>query len=272
LSYEEVRMQGRLKEILAHKMKEIEDLKRRGLPILRNVDMPTIRDFNGAISVPGRIGLIAEIKFASPSEGGIRGKMDPCAIGRIYEDSGAAAISLLTDRRFFGGDLDELPRLKRTVSLPILRKDFILDEIQINESLLFGADAVLLITRILSKEHLKELLTVCQEVGLTPLTEIHDLQDLEKALDCGAEIIGINNRNLETFEVDFRTTIELAPRVPEKCTLVSESGISDKEDIRRLTGRGIRAVLVGTSIMKSNDIRSKVQDLVHAGQIGETGF
>jgi len=155
-------MHARLREILAHKTKKIEGLKRRGLPPLRNDDMLTIRDFQSAISVPGKIGLIAEIKFASPSEGGIRGKMDPCAIGRIYEDSGATAISLLTDRRFFGGDLDELPRLKRTISLPILRKDFILDEIQIKESLLFGADAVLLITRILSKEHLKELLAVCK--------------------------------------------------------------------------------------------------------------
>jgi indole-3-glycerol phosphate synthase len=263
-------MHPRLREILAHKKKEIEDLKRIGYPFLRKGGMSAIRDFKGAISVPGKIGLIAEIKFASPSEGGICEKMDPCAIGRIYEDSGAAAVSLLTDRRFFGGDLDDLPRLKQAVSLPILRKDFILDEIQIKESLFFGADAVLLIARILEREQLKEFLAVCEEVGLASLTEIHDLQDLEKALECGAEIIGINNRNLETFEVDLQTTIELAPRVPEQCTLVSESGIFDKEDIRRLRGSGIRTVLVGTSIMKSSDMRSKIQDLVHAGQIGET--
>jgi indole-3-glycerol phosphate synthase len=265
-----IRMHARLKEILAHKMREIQDLKRRGLPALGKGDTPRIRDFKGAISVPGKIGLIAEIKFNSPSEGGIREKMDPCTIGRIYEDSGAVAISLLTDHRFFNGDLDQLPRLKQAVSLPILRKDFILDEIQIRESLLYGADAVLLIARILSKEQLKELLALCKEARLAPLTEVHDLQDLEKAIDCRAETIGINNRNLETFELDFRTTIKLAPRVPEKCTLVSESGIFDKEDIRRLTGRGIQAVLVGTSIMKSSDMRRKVQDLVHAGSAGET--
>jgi indole-3-glycerol phosphate synthase len=270
LNYKEVRMHPRLREILAHKKKEIEDLKRIGYPFLRKGGMSAIRDFKGAISVPGEIGLIAEIKFASPSEGGICEKMDPCAIGRIYEDSGAAAISLLTDRRFFGGDLDDLPRLKQAVSLPILRKDFILDEIQIKESLFFGADAVLLIARILEREQLKEFLAVCEEVGLASLTEIHDLQDLGKALECGAEIIGINNRNLETFEVDLRTTIALAPQVPEQCTLVSESGIFDQEDIRRLRGSGIRTVLVGTSIMKSSDMRSKIQDLVHAGQIGET--
>ncbi len=266
-SYKETRMHPRLREILTHKMKEVEVLKRRGLPAPQDNEMPPIRDFKGAISVPGRIGLIAEIKFASPSGGAIHEKMDPCAIGRIYEDSGAAAVSLLTDQRFFSGNLDQLPRLKGIVSLPILRKDFILDEIQIKESLMYGADAVLLIARILSKGQLNELLAVCKEIRLASLIEIHDPPDLEKAIDCGAEIIGINNRNLETFEVDPRTTIQLAPCVPEKCTLVSESGISGKEDIRRLAGTGIRAVLVGTSIMKADDLRSKVQELVYAGQV-----
>ena len=220
--------------------------------------------------MPGRIGLIAEIKFASPSAGVIREKMDPCAIGRIYEDAGAAAVSLLTDNRFFGGDLDELPRLKKAVSLPILRKDFIIDEIQVRESLLYGADAILLIARILSREQLKELLVLCKELGLAPLTEVHDPHDLEKAIDCGAEIIGINNRNLDTFEVDLQTTLDLAPRVPEKCIIVSESGIFDKEDIRWLRRSGIQAVLVGTSIMKSKDMARKIKELVDAGsQIGE---
>src|SRR3972149_10669466 len=124
-------MHARLREILAHKMEEGKDLKKRGLPTCRKDDLPPIRDFKSAISAPGKIRLIAEIKFTSPSEGGIREKMDPCAIGRIYEDAGATAISLLTDHRFFGGDLDDLPPLKQAVSLPILRKDFILSEIQI---------------------------------------------------------------------------------------------------------------------------------------------
>ena len=262
-------MHARLKEILAHKMEEVKDLKKRGLPTCRKNNIPPIRDFKSAISAPGKIHLIAEIKFTSPSEGGIREKMDSCAIGRIYEEVGATAISLLTDHRYFGGDLDDLPPLKQAVSLPILRKDFILSEIQIEESLLYGADAVLLIARILSREQLKEFLAVCKEVGLAPLTEIHDLQDLEKALDCKAEIIGINNRNLETFEVNLQTTLSLAPLVPEKCVMVSESGIFDIGHVRQLKGCGIRAVLVGTSIMKSHDMGRKVQDLVHAGHIGE---
>ena len=227
--------------------------------------LPPPRDFKAAISKPDNIRLIAEIKFASPSAGVIRDRMDPCAIGRAYEDAGAAAISLLTDNRFFGGSLEELPRLKRAVSLPILRKDFIIDAIQVRESLLHGADAILLIARILSRERLKDLLALSKELTLTPLTEVHDLYDLEKAVDCGAEIIGINNRNLDTFEVNLRTTLDLAPRVPENCIIVSESGISHPEDIRRLKKSGIRAVLVGTSIMKSMDMGRKIKELVEAG-------
>ena len=233
-------MHNRLKEILEHKRNEVEDLRKRGLPERRDEDLPPLRDFKAAISMPGRIHLIAEIKFASPSAGVIRESVDPCAIGRVYEEAGVAAISLLTDNRFFGGSLEELPRLKKTVSLPILRKDFIIDPIQVRESLLYGADAILLIARILSKEQLNELLTLSVESGLAPLTEVHDPHDLEKALDCGAEIIGINNRNLDTFEVDLQTTIDLAPRVPENCIIVSESGIAHPEDIRCLRRIGVQ--------------------------------
>jgi indole-3-glycerol phosphate synthase len=258
-----------MKEILANKLSEVENLRKRGLFTSRKNDLPPIRDFKAAISLPGRIGLIAEIKFASPSAGVIREKMDPCAIGKIYEDAGAVAVSLLTDNRFFGGDLDELPRLKKFVSLPILRKDFIIDEIQVRESLLYGADAILLIARILSREQLKELIVLCKELGLASLTEIHDRHDLEKAVDCGSEIIGINNRNLETFEVNLHSTLDLIPLVPEKCIIVSESGIFDKEDIQLLRRSGVQAVLVGTSIMESKDMARKTRELVDSGsQIG----
>jgi indole-3-glycerol phosphate synthase len=180
------------------------------------------------------------------------------------------ALSLVTDSRFFGGNLSDLPLLKKAVSLPILRKDFIIDEIQVRESYFYGADAVLLIARILSKNQLKELLVFCEELGLTPLTEIHDLDDLEKAYDCGAEVIGINNRNLDTFEVTLCTTLDLARLVPKGRLLVSESGISNKEDIQLLRRSGIRAVLVGTSLMKSEDMARKTRELVDCGsRIGE---
>jgi indole-3-glycerol phosphate synthase len=141
-----------MEEIVAHKRGEVEALRKRGVPAVANKDLLPLRDFKAAISIPNRIGVIAEIKFASPSAGAIREKMDPCTIGRIYEEAGAAAISLLTDRRFFGGSLFDLPLLKKAVSLPILRKDFIIDEIQLRESRFYGADAVLLIARILSNE------------------------------------------------------------------------------------------------------------------------
>lgn len=262
-------MNSRLAEILAEKHKEVDTLKKAGLSNNRGNNAGTIRDFKSAISVPDRIGLIAEIKSASPSAGIIRDKADPLTIGRMYEEAGAAAISLLTDKKFFRGDINHLPRLKKAVSLPILRKDFIIDEIQVIESFLFGADAVLLIARILSRQQLKRFLDTCQDLGLAALTEVHDRDDLEKAIDCGAEILGINNRNLDTFEVDINTTLELAPLVPEECIVVSESGIRNGGDIQLLRKSGARAVLVGTSIMKSDNVVEKTKELVWAGRIGD---
>jgi indole-3-glycerol phosphate synthase len=258
---------SKLKEILAEKHNEVSRLKKKGLPTIGDNPVPAIRDFRGAISVKDRIRLIAEIKFASPSEGTIREKADPIPIGRIYEEAGAAAISLLTDEKFFGGDLNNLPRLKNAVSLPILRKDFIIDGIQVRESSLFGADAILLIVRLLSQGQLQELLDACQGLGMAALVEVHDREDLEKAVACGAEIIGINNRDLDTFKVSLNTTLELAPLVPNNRILVGESGIMDESDIRLLNGCGIRAILVGSSLMKSDDVAKKTRELVEAGNI-----
>ena len=268
-SYEEFAVHPRLREILTHKWSEVEGLRKRGLPADRRNSFSPVRDFKTAISRLDRIGLIAEIKFASPSGGVIRERTDPCAIGRIYQDTGVSAISLLTDSRFFGGDLNDLPRLKEVVSVPILRKDFILDEIQVKESFLYGADAILLIARLLSREELRRLIAVSKELELTPLTEIHDRDDLGKAVDCGAEIIGINNRDLDTFEVSLQTTLDLAPLIPEGCIKVSESGISGKEEIGLLRRGGIQAALVGTSIMRSDDMTARIRELAYAcGQAG----
>ena len=255
-----------LSEILAEKHKEVERLKAKGIPTGKDTEISPIRDFKGAISATVRINLIAEIKSASPSAGLIRKETDPLTIGRMYEEAGAAAISLLTDKRFFGGDLNDLPRLKKVVTLPILRKDFIVDEIQVRESILYGADAILLIARILSIRDLKRLLEIAQGLGLSAVTEVHDKDDLEKAIQCGTDIIGINNRNLETFTVDLGTTIELGRLVPKGHIVVSESGISTGEDIVLLMKSGVHAVLVGTSIMRSNNIRGKVGELVRAGR------
>jgi indole-3-glycerol phosphate synthase len=243
-------MHNKLIQIIEAKKQEVARLKDVTLWGMDN-ELPSLRDFKAAISIPGRINLIAEIKFASPSAGLIREKTDPCPIGRTYEDAGAAAISLLTDKEFFNGDPDNLPLLKRAVSVPILRKDFIIDEIQVRESYYYGADAILLIG-------------LCREMKLTPLTEVHDMEDLDKAIECGADVIGINNRDLDTFEVNTNTTLSLAPMVPEDCIVVSESGINNAGDIIKLNGTGINAVLVGSALMKSDDIAAKTREMVQA--------
>ncbi|MDX1708213.1 MAG: indole-3-glycerol phosphate synthase TrpC [Desulfobacterales bacterium] len=258
-------MHQRLNEILAQKRDEVTRLK-RSMPHNRDNERPPLRDFKSAISIPQQVNLIAEIKFASPSAGLIREKADPVAIGRIYEEAGAAAISLLTDQRFFKGDIAQLPRLKKAISLPILRKDFIIDAIQIREAFLYGADALLLIARILSQQQLAEYIMLCRKLGMAPLTEVHSKEDLEKAVASGAEIIGINNRDLDNFIVDMNTTFELAPLIPNHCVGVCESGVSGEEDIVALKTTSIHAVLVGSSLMQSEDPGLKTQKIVRAGK------
>ena len=255
-----------LEQIIKEKQNEVARLK-NALPLNGDNDLPPRRDFKASISVPAKINLIAEIKFASPSAGVIRDQTDPVGIGRIYEKAGSAAVSLLTDKRFFQGDPAQLPRLKKAISLPILRKDFIIDEIQLREAFIYGADAILLIARILSQLQLKEFIAMSRELGMAPLTEVHDEDDLEKALACGAEIIGINNRDLDSFKVDIGTTFALAPLVPKNHILVSESGIENGEDIPALKAAGIHAVLVGSALMKSNDPAAKTAEIVKAGEI-----
>lgn len=265
-------MNSRLVEILEEKRKEVFNLKKGGVRRSPEEEIPHIRDFRRAISNRQRLNLIAEIKFASPSAGSIREKTDPAAIGRIYEEAGVAAISLLTDKKFFSGDIKDLLPLRRATSLPVLRKDFIIDACQVEESRLFGADAILLISSILSRETLGELLHACEESGLAALTEVHNEEDLERALDSGAEIIGINNRDLNTFEVKLDRTLKLAPMIPKDRIIVSESGIHHGSDIRSLKGLGIQAVLVGSALMASDALAEKTKELVDAGMISrETG-
>ena len=262
-------MHRQLAEILAEKKKEIAKLK-KAMPVYRGPQLPPVRDFRLAVSAPLQVNLIAEIKFASPSAGSIRPMADPVSIGQVYQDAGAAAISLLTDKQFFKGDLDYLPPLKKAVALPILRKDFIIDEVQVREAFMFGADAILLIARILSHGQLSELTAACRELGMAYLTEVHDRDDLDKALECGADIIGINNRDLDTFTVDIKTTFELAPMVPDDRILISESGINSSEDILSLKSTKVQAVLVGSALMRSDNLAGKTAELVKAGIIENT--
>ncbi|MCF8145204.1 MAG: indole-3-glycerol phosphate synthase TrpC [Deltaproteobacteria bacterium] len=264
-------MNPRLAGILAQKRKEVEDLKEKGVSTKMDEDVPPVRDFRGALFGEDRITVIAEIKFASPSAGILLKDGDPVQIARIYEGAGAGAVSLLTDRRFFHGDIRYLPRVRRAISLPVLRKDFIMDPIQVEESIRFGADAILLIAGILSRNRLKELLTMARGSGMACLTEVHNRDELESAIACGADIIGINNRDLTTFAVDIHTTLDLAPLIPDGCIRVSESGVSNHEEIRRLRQSNIHAVLVGTSLMKARDMGAKTRELADAGRGNGTG-
>jgi len=259
-------MHAKLAEILEAKRIEVEKLKKAAPMTSAKRLSETPRNFKRALTSDGGISLIAEIKFGSPSAGIIREICDPLAIGKTYEASGASAISLLTDSSFFKGDLKNLPEIKKAVRLPVLRKDFIVDEIQITESASFGADAVLLIARILSAEQLKCLLDAAKEYGMAVLTEIHDKKDLEKALKCDAQIIGINNRDLDTFKIHLNTTLDLAPLIPKDRVVVSESGIRSGKEVMAFKGLNIQAVLVGSALMAADDPGEKAVEIVKAGE------
>ncbi len=240
-----------LQRILEEKQKEIARRKERGLFFRPFWDAPR-RSLKKALSTPG-IQIIAEVKRASPSKGLIAQDWDPVAQAKRYQQGGAAAISCLTDEPFFKGHLEYLAALRQAVNLPLLRKDFILDPCQIEEARAFGADAVLLIVAALSPERLSQLLTETHRLGLEALVEVHDEEELEIALSCGAPIIGINNRNLRTFEVSLETTLRLIKRIPQGTVVVSESGIKDKKDLEQLAQAGVEAALIGETLMRAPD-------------------
>jgi indole-3-glycerol phosphate synthase len=206
--------------------------------------------------------LLAEIKRRSPSAGEIRPDVDPVEVARAYRAGGAAALSVLTDEEFFGGRLDDLRQVRAAVDLPVLRKDFVLDPVQVWEARAAGADAILLIVRILDEARLRELYGVATALGMGVLVEVHDARELELALAMGARLIGVNNRDLDTFRTDLSLSFELAQRVPGEITLVAESGIRSSEEVRRLGDAGVDAVLVGESLMRQEDLGSAAAALV----------
>ena len=208
------------------------------------------------------INIIAEIKKASPSKGIIREDFNPVEIAKIYQDNAAVAISVLTDKKYFQGDIEYLNQIRKNVSLPLLRKDFILDEYQLYEAKVFGADAVLLIAAVLDKNQLTEYMELSKEIGLENLVEVHSFKDLEKAIYSEADIIGINNRDLQTFEVSLKTTLDMAKEIPENKVIVSESGINSHDDILELQKNGVNAFLIGEALMKEKDIGKKLKELI----------
>ena len=223
------------------------------------------RDFIAALKTPriGSIGLIAEVKKASPSMGVICKDFDPVRIAKEYEAAGASCLSVLTDEKFFQGSLDYLRQIRAAVKLPLLRKDFIIDERQILEAIEWGADAILLIVAILTDVQLEKFHSLAIEAGLAVLVEVHDEEEINRALKISPKLVGVNNRNLKTFAVDLATTKKLAPRiVGHGSLLVAESGIHTRADVERVQKCGAGAILVGESLVKQGDIGAKVRELI----------
>ncbi|MCX5846276.1 MAG: indole-3-glycerol phosphate synthase TrpC [Deltaproteobacteria bacterium] len=252
-----------LDKIIIAKKEEVARLNRT-MPLselkaaIRYLSSP--RDFRGAIS--GKTcAIIAEVKRRSPSRGILREDFDPVKIASLYEGNGAAAISVLTDREFFGGDTSFLTDIKNIVSLPLLRKDFIIDPYQIYETRRLNGDALLLIAGILEEEQLREYIRLTESLGLSALVEVHSRGEVNKALIAGATLIGINNRDLKTFSTDLSTSFNIAQHIPADKVIISESGINTREDIEMLMKAGIHAFLIGESLMCSQNIGLKLKEL-----------
>jgi indole-3-glycerol phosphate synthase len=222
---------------------------------------PPVRVFRSALEKGPGLGIIAEVKKASPSAGILRDPFDPLEIARIYEAGGAHAISVLTDEPFFQGKLAYLTAIRQAVSIPVLRKDFILDSYQIIEARVAGADAVLLIAEILEGEQLPALLHKVEKLGMQALVELYDPENLARVVDSGARIIGVNNRNLRTFETKLEHTLDLLPHMPKDACVVNESGIRNRADMERLQAAGVKAVLIGETFMKAPDIAAKLREM-----------
>jgi len=245
---------GILAEIVAHKREELVGLRaREGYLKERVGSCPPTRPFFPRLFAGERVALIAECKRRSPGAGPIRPGLHPATLAAAYESAGASALSVLTDRRFFGGSPADLTAAREATGLPVLRKDFVLDPLQVVEARMMGADAVLLIARVLEDGLLRHLFEEATELGMDVLVEVHGEGELERALSLGAGIIGINNRDLSTFTSDLGTTLRLMDGIPDDVALVSESGIRGRYDIRQLGARGVDAVLVGEALLRADD-------------------
>lgn len=265
--------QNILQTILETKRQEVRQLKSHtSLEAIRSAAAagPPPRNFFAAVTaLPRRlVNLIAEVKKASPSAGVIRGDFDPVAIARQYADGGAAALSVLTDEQYFQGKLEYLSQVRSAVALPVLRKDFIVDEFQVYQSRAAGADAILLIAAALPPGQLMDLMILATELRMTSLVEVHGADELLQVRSmigfphAAYSLLGINNRNLATFVVDVNTTLRLAELAGEGVPVVSESGIKTRQDVQRLAMAGVRAVLVGETLMRSANIPAAIEELL----------
>jgi indole-3-glycerol phosphate synthase len=257
-----------LQEIAAYKREFVRHRRyQRPLADVRGAarDAETPRGFAAALEADG-ISLIAEIKKASPSRGIIRADFNPEAIARCYDEHGARALSVLTDEAYFQGCDDYLVEARQVTALPVLRKDFTIHEYQIYEARAIGADAVLIIAALMDGGQLDDFLGISRELGIDALVEVHAAAELVRAAGSGASLMGINNRDLHTFQTTLETTLDLLPGVPEHASIVSESGIHSRADVGRLEDAGVDAILVGEAFMRETDIGSKVDELLGTEQ------
>jgi indole-3-glycerol phosphate synthase len=254
-----------LDQIVATKRREVAAAVAR-MPLeeleVQAAEAPPVRDFRAALAGPGPIRLLAEVKKASPSAGVLRADFDPVAIARTYQAHGASALSVLTDAPYFQGHLSYLARIRASVAIPLLRKDFVIDEYQVVEARMAGADAVLLIAEILDDSQLSTLLERARSLGMAALVEFHDPANLPRVLASGADLVGVNNRDLTRFVTDLDLTLRLRDRIPSGVVLVSESGIRTRADVERLQQAGVSAILVGESLMRAPDIGEAVEILL----------
>ena len=255
-----------LDDIVRDKKQELNKIKRKvSFTELQNRiwKQPPVRDMAAALGGEN-ISLITEVKKASPSRGMIKEKLDPVALAVTYAFNGASAISVLTEKKYFKGSLNYLSLVKKALKdgPPLLRKDFIFDPYQIYESRAYGADCLLLIVAILEDKQLEELLSLSRELGMDCLVETHNESEIERALNVEARIIGINNRDLKTFEVDLNTTIHLSKLIPEGYIVVSESGIKSRKDVTQLSQCGVNAVLIGEMLVTAEDTAAKMRELL----------
>jgi|SRR5579872_395159 len=250
-----------LARIVEHKRAElVRDSARRGELERRAADRADYRDFRRALTA-GPSAIIGEIKKASPSKGVLADQFDPVSLARMYAMGGAAALSVLTDQQFFQGALGDMEAARAAVSLPVLRKDFTLDEFHVIEAAAHGADAILLIAALLEEKEMRNLRELAAQYGMAALVEVHDAAELKSALGSGAEIVGVNNRNLHTFAVTVETSLQLAAKIPASVVKVSESGITSSADVARLAAAGFQAFLVGEHLMKSADPVASLREL-----------
>jgi len=256
-----------LDEIIQNKAAEIKESK-NSLPLeliieqLKDAFPP--RNFFDAINPNGELKIISEVKHASPSKGVLREDFDPVEIAKSYNMGGASAISVLTDEKYFRGSLSFLKNIRAEVDIPLLRKDFIVDPYQVYEARLFGADAILLIVAALDQLNLKKLLELAHSLHMNAIVEVHDEHELDRALDADARIIGINNRDLRTFDVDLNVSIKLSKKVPEDKIVIAESGISSIEDIDRLRAQGVHVFLIGETFIKAPNPGQKLKELIES--------